>query len=169
MADKLQHNHLCKFFFSVFLTKYSIFRAQSPVLQPQQPIQQSPPQQSVTPVPAWVAQPYQPSQPQQQSQQQQQQQSSKLPTPIESVNTNPCLSLGNGIYGRRCSRFFFVCTNFKTYDFICSNGQAFDIKTSKCTDRNLISTCPEFQQVTTPAPQQSSTVSQVFNPYSERF
>uniref|UniRef100_A0AC34PX26 Chitin-binding type-2 domain-containing protein n=1 Tax=Panagrolaimus sp. JU765 TaxID=591449 RepID=A0AC34PX26_9BILA len=150
--------------------------AQSPVLPPQRPIQpqqpqqpygqppvqQAPPQQPATPAPAWVPQPYQPSQPQPQPQQQ----SPPMPTQIESVNTNPCLSLGNGIYGRKCSRFFFVCTNAKTFDFICPRDQAFDVKTSKCAFKTLISTCPEFQQVATPAPQQSPPVSQAVNPYS---
>lgn len=84
---------------------------------------------------------------------------------VESVNTNPCMNLSNGIYGRKCSRFFFVCTNLKTYDFICPRDQAFDIKTSKCAAKTKIETCPEF--LAQPQQQQPMTQAQTY-PYGRQ-
>ncbi|KAE9547736.1 hypothetical protein FO519_009048, partial [Halicephalobus sp. NKZ332] len=158
--------------------------AQNPILLPQQPygqFQQAPPmlpQTPSTPAPAWVAQPYQQSALVQQSPPVTQSTQPTQPTQIESVNTNPCLSLLNGIYGRKCSRFFFVCTNSKTYDFICPKDQAFNVKTSKCAPKNLISTCPEFTQIPqipqvpqvpqAPQTQQSPPINQAVSPYGRR-
>jgi hypothetical protein len=115
--------------------------AQNPVMIPQSPYGRRPEQPAQQP-------PVAP----QVSYGQKQAPAQQPPTP----SNNPCATLSNGIYGRKCSRFFFVCATQKTYDFICPKDHAFNLKSVKCAPKTEISTCSEYA----PAPQQQQPAPQ---------
>ncbi|KAI6242957.1 Chitin binding domain-containing protein [Aphelenchoides fujianensis] len=55
--------------------------------------------------------------------------------------------LNDGIYGRRCSRHYFVCSVNKTYEFTCPQGYAYDRQLARCGPKSGIPTCSSAQPV----------------------
>jgi len=47
-------------------------------------------------------------------------------------SVNHCEHLQNGIYGKRCSRHYFVCTDHKIFEFTCPSGYAYDRRIARC-------------------------------------
>uniref|UniRef100_A0A7E4ULP8 Chitin-binding type-2 domain-containing protein n=1 Tax=Panagrellus redivivus TaxID=6233 RepID=A0A7E4ULP8_PANRE len=54
---------------------------------------------------------------------------------------NVCANLIDGIYGRPCSRFFLICRNHVTTDFICPQNTAFNVKNGKCEEVAIVPGC----------------------------
>ncbi|KAI6196766.1 Chitin binding domain-containing protein [Aphelenchoides besseyi] len=59
----------------------------------------------------------------------------------EDYDVNPCEKLPDGIYGRRCSRHYFVCSVNKTYEFTCPSGYAYDRQLARCGHKSGIANC----------------------------
>ncbi|KAI1701598.1 chitin binding peritrophin-A domain-containing protein [Ditylenchus destructor] len=68
-------------------------------------------------------------------------------TPIQTIDNiqnpggNPCADLENGVYGRRCSRFYFSCSNGATLDYVCPEGEVFDTSRATCTAQGHVAAC----------------------------
>ncbi|CAD5215927.1 unnamed protein product [Bursaphelenchus xylophilus] len=92
------------------------------------------------------------------------------PAPVQTTTAAPgdnlCANLQNGIYGRRCSRHYFVCSANKTYEFTCPGGYAYDPDSSQCAPKEQVRVCAGL--VTTTAVPSPVNVSpqQPFNPYA---
>ncbi|KAI6194207.1 Chitin binding domain-containing protein [Aphelenchoides besseyi] len=70
----------------------------------------------------------------------------------EDYDVNPCEKLPDGIYGRRCSRHYFVCSVNKTYEFTCPSGYAYDRQLARCGHKSGIANCTSATPVVS-APQ----------------
>ncbi|CAD5211584.1 unnamed protein product [Bursaphelenchus okinawaensis] len=80
---------------------------------------------------------------------------------------NLCANLANGVYGRRCSRHYFVCSANKTYQFTCPQGFAYDPETSQCAPKGQVRVCAALTSTTTAAPAPVNVApQQPFNPYA---
>uniref|UniRef100_A0AC34GAK2 Chitin-binding type-2 domain-containing protein n=1 Tax=Panagrolaimus sp. ES5 TaxID=591445 RepID=A0AC34GAK2_9BILA len=75
--------------------------------------------------------------------------------PVPQVTSSPpavalpeddkCKNLSSGIYGNKCSKFFFVCVEKKSFDFMCPKDQAFNLATVKCAPKTQIFACREYK------------------------
>jgi len=82
------------------------------------------------------------------------------PTTQPEDTTNNCAHLQNGIYGRKCSRHYFVCSAHKTYEFTCPSNYAYDRTLARCGPMSAIQGCtpsapvapsvPQYQQPSAP-------------------
>ncbi|KAI1704288.1 chitin binding peritrophin-A domain-containing protein [Ditylenchus destructor] len=60
---------------------------------------------------------------------------------IQNPGGNPCADLENGIYGRRCSRFYFSCSNGATIEYVCPEREVFDTSRATCTAQGHVEAC----------------------------
>ncbi|KAI6184304.1 Carbohydrate-binding protein [Aphelenchoides bicaudatus] len=99
--------------------------------------------QQTTQAPVYQAPPaYQPSyQPQQQTVAVAQPASPVAVASPSDESENQCSNLQNGIYGRKCSRNYFVCTDRKIFEFTCPSGFAYDRTIARCGPVEKIQGC----------------------------
>jgi len=78
------------------------------------------------------------------------------PQTDDSANVNQCSHLQNGIYGRRCSRHYFVCTDHKIFEFTCPSGYAYDRTIARCGPVQQIQGCGSVPASQPTSPQQQA-------------